>query len=397
MAVTDSGLHPSAFGGDIRYSAAGTPDIRFGHHFIDGIGQKLAHAFEPFPETDGLSGDVHFDSEESWRVNPPNFLFGGGAGFDFLEVAVHEIGHSLGLDHEPLPSEGGNVAILNRFHGAHYSGLGTAFLFEDDINGIKAIYGAGVGSVTNLSKEFIANFSTSTQGVTTSRQSSSNGATGYFQVGGNRVSFFGIQRFEVTGSDQNDSLKGWNNNDTLEGGAGHDRIYGYDGNDTLDGGTGNDRIYGHDDNDTLDGGNGKDSLYGGNDKDYLYGEDGNDRLYGHNGNDRLYGQNGSDYLDGGAGNDILIGGAYRGSEEIDTLTGDTGADRFVFGDRYSVFYDSHGNNDYAIVTDFQSGLDTIELHRPSGNYTFQNNEIYYQGDLLAQFQIGFTTNDIVFV
>ena len=35
----------------------------------------------------------------------------------------------------------GNNAIMNPFYGARYNGLGTAFLLQDDINGIQAIYG----------------------------------------------------------------------------------------------------------------------------------------------------------------------------------------------------------------------------------------------------------------
>ncbi len=130
--VADIGPTPS----DAKYNANGHPDIRFGHHHIDGSGKTLAHAYYPFSTTDGLAGDVHFDSGDSWSINPKH-------GFDILEVAVHEIGHALGLGHENT-----NTAILNPLYGRRYSGLGTSFLFQDDINGIRAIYGAGTGSVS---------------------------------------------------------------------------------------------------------------------------------------------------------------------------------------------------------------------------------------------------------
>ncbi|HUG90136.1 MAG TPA: matrixin family metalloprotease, partial [Planctomycetaceae bacterium] len=139
--VVDSGPLPTS--SDTSYFADSHPDIRFGHHYIDGGSgaNVLAHAY--FPYGSGLSGDVHYDNSNTWTLNP-------ATGIDFLEVTVHELGHALGLNHEPMPSSGGLTAILNPYYGGRYNGLGTAFLFQDDINGIQAIYGAGTGSVAPL-------------------------------------------------------------------------------------------------------------------------------------------------------------------------------------------------------------------------------------------------------
>ncbi|MDC0936064.1 matrixin family metalloprotease, partial [Pirellulales bacterium] len=133
--IVDSGPPPS----EAFYDPGSHPDIRIGHHLIDGPSSVLAHAYFP-REGAGRAGDVHFDSGDSWTIGP-------SGGFDVVEVMLHELGHSLGLGHEPTSGE---TAIMNPFYGGRFSGLGTGFLFDDDIAGIQAIYGEGEGSVTPL-------------------------------------------------------------------------------------------------------------------------------------------------------------------------------------------------------------------------------------------------------
>ncbi|KAL2528804.1 matrix metalloproteinase [Forsythia ovata] len=86
---------------------------------FDGPGGTLAHAFAP---TDGR---FHYDADESWSVGPVP-----GA-FDLETVALHEIGHLLGLGHSSVQD-----AIM-------YSGIPAGVsknLHADDIQGIKALY-----------------------------------------------------------------------------------------------------------------------------------------------------------------------------------------------------------------------------------------------------------------
>lgn len=140
--VADSGPLPTA--ADIPYNAGSTPNLRFGLHPFDGAFGVLAHAYFPSGITSGLAGDLHFDSGEPWAVAPAS------GKIDFIEVCVHEVGHTLGLGHQNPPPD----AIMNPFYGGRYSGPGSAFLLSDDQNGIKAIYGSScaIRSVADKAK-----------------------------------------------------------------------------------------------------------------------------------------------------------------------------------------------------------------------------------------------------
>jgi hypothetical protein len=86
---------------------------------FDGPGGILAHAFSP---TDGR---FHYDGDERWNVGAVS-----GA-FDLQSVAVHEIGHNLGLGHS---------SVLEATMFPSISPGATKGLHPDDIEGIRVLY-----------------------------------------------------------------------------------------------------------------------------------------------------------------------------------------------------------------------------------------------------------------
>ncbi|CAF1085149.1 unnamed protein product [Adineta steineri] len=88
---------------------------------FDGPGNVLGHAF--FPQ---YGGDAHFDNDEYWTTKSTD-------GVNLFQVAAHEFGHSLGLEHSNKPE-----AIMAPF----FKGYTPNFtLQEDDIRAIQALYG----------------------------------------------------------------------------------------------------------------------------------------------------------------------------------------------------------------------------------------------------------------
>lgn len=152
----------------------------------------------------------------------------------------------------------------------------------------------------------------------------------------------------------------------------------------------NNIITGNDANNFVLAWEGDDTVYGRGGDDELRGNDGNDIVYGEAGNDYVRGGRGNDTVDGGEGNDTVLGvnslDGSAGVGEIDRLTGGGGNDTFVLGSATEVYYDDGvsspgfgGTGDYALITDFADGVDTIQLKdifTPIfSGYTIQNDTI----------------------
>ncbi|MCF6402919.1 matrixin family metalloprotease [Chitinophaga filiformis] len=115
-----------------------TGDHGDGYPFNDGAGGVLAHTFYPPPSgPNGLPGDMHFDDAETWTLSTRS---GSSQPIDLVSVAAHEIGHALGLAHSTV--EG--ALMYPYYNGSH------RYLAQDDINGIRAIYGAPTGTLLRI-------------------------------------------------------------------------------------------------------------------------------------------------------------------------------------------------------------------------------------------------------
>lgn len=136
----------------------------------------------------------------------------------------------------------------------------------------------------------------------------------------------------INGHEGNDKIQGDGGNDNLHGNAGDDVIFGGDGNDTIEAGEGNDWAEGGNGDDRMQGEGGDDVLFGGAGNDIVEGNGGNDTIQGGTGNDRVAGHDGDDVVVGGKDNGraTLIGGAITGIVIGDTVSGDGGADRFIW-------------------------------------------------------------------
>ncbi|XP_072040922.1 collagenase 3-like [Amphiura filiformis] len=98
---------------------------------FDGPNGTVAHAYLPDGRYGDFDGDVHFDDSE-------DFTHEEYKGYNLYQVALHEIGHSLGLEHSWVE---GAVMIPD------YAGYNPEYtLGYDDIRAIQLLYGSGVKS-----------------------------------------------------------------------------------------------------------------------------------------------------------------------------------------------------------------------------------------------------------
>ncbi|QDV32734.1 matrixin family metalloprotease [Tautonia plasticadhaerens] len=102
-------------------------DSRFGDIRVFATPQQpgvLGYAFAPPPINGGTrAGDVVLNSSAAWNV---------GSTFDLQTVAIHEVGHALGLGHSSIST----AAMYDVYNGLKQG------IISDDINGLRSLYGA---------------------------------------------------------------------------------------------------------------------------------------------------------------------------------------------------------------------------------------------------------------
>ena len=279
-----------------------------------------------------------------------------GYGSYGLQTFIHEFGHALGLNHGgPYNGEGTydwdaifnidtyQFSVMSYFTQSDYwkseaSDLYLSSPMIADILGIKEIYGNlainagntvyGKGAATELAFTNLANYPTAGNDVP-------NAAFTIRDTGGvDRIDFSNASAACVI---------------DLRPGSFSD-INGYQDNVTIALGTIIENCIGSVFSDTVHGNGVGNNVRGGSGNDVLNGYKGWDKLFGQAGNDFLYGGAGNDVLNGGAGNDRLFGGAGN-----DRLTGGAGKDVFVFAKGAGA----------DTITDFQDGVDRIQINIPS--------------------------------
>jgi hypothetical protein len=132
--VGDNGTVPGQ--GLYQQGDPGMGDIRFaGYSFSNNY---LGYAYLPNPINNyDIAGDVNFDTKFNLNI---------GSTYDIQTIAMHEIGHTLGLDHSTS-----STSVMY----ATYNGSKRA-ISSDDIQGVQAIYGARQADIYgNLNNTFL--------------------------------------------------------------------------------------------------------------------------------------------------------------------------------------------------------------------------------------------------
>jgi hypothetical protein len=162
--------------GDYQVASQGASqfgDIRIGgYHFNENPLRILALASSPPPDGWTRAGDIQLNLDNNWSE---------GAAYDFRTVLLHELGHSLGLDH----AADTNSIMYERYMGVRRD------LQPGDIEGIQAIYGkrrddsltlsgAGTSQASSITAPTPAQGQRSSQ--TGKMELAASGAADYFQI-----------------------------------------------------------------------------------------------------------------------------------------------------------------------------------------------------------------------
>ena len=136
-------------------ASVGTAKIVLGMSAIDGPNNTLGVANYSYSGQSLIHSDITFDTGEGWSGGGTTAASASGAKLYY--VAVHEIGHAIGLDHYNAAP-----AVMNSYLSPSLTGLTAS-----DIAGIQAIYGA--------SASYVQASTAAPAGTTTATPASTNG------------------------------------------------------------------------------------------------------------------------------------------------------------------------------------------------------------------------------
>lgn len=238
------------------------------------------------------SVEITFDNSESWTQQ------------GILLMGAHEIGHALGLDHE-----NDVTAIMNTPIDFDEYDTGKSVLSQDDIDGIRSLYGEGTGSVSISSdnpsepepesKSDIPREPEPTLDFELEPEAES-------ETEKSDTAFNGTEGDDnLVGDDRPNQLKGFGGDDYLEGGFGYDSINGGEGNDTVS------YDYGYYDL-SWDMNTDRLSFQAGGSETIRNVEN----VIGSQGDDRIAGNSAANSIEGGGGADTFIFPSLEGETDI---------------------------------------------------------------------------------
>lgn len=121
-------------------------NITFASAALDGPNNQLAVTDFSYRGPSMVSATITFDSAEGWRTSGSKVV--SASGVNLFPVALHEIGHAIGLDHY-----NDVLAVMNSILASS-----LVDLTQSDVDGIRALYGAA--PVSALTASASASFGT---------------------------------------------------------------------------------------------------------------------------------------------------------------------------------------------------------------------------------------------
>lgn len=188
-------------------------------------------------------------------------------------------------------------------------------------------------------------------GISSLVSSGSGGSEGYYRAYNSpsdfdRIDFFGIERFQITGTIARDTIQAGNGNDLVSSGDGDDTIFTRSGDDTIDAGSGND---------VIDAGSGNDSINAG---------DGDDFIVAGTGIKAIDGGAGIDTLSNGNFSSATVGLTFNGSNTVIALPDGTTVRNI---ERFINLTTGSGDDVIRLDGQLQSGYEQNTINSGSGN------------------------------